>query len=93
MSDVNNNKIEVIQAIERLRRAMARNPDVLLVCAAAEAQLAPAVQAMTDDKVKMAYNIYMRQAMRKHRAKKRLPASGPVEPGNSVGKGRETDQS
>lgn len=61
------NTNELLAAIGRLRRTMPRNPDVMMVCEAAEKS---AVTVSADGKVKPKFdrNTYQRELMRKRRA-------------------------
>jgi hypothetical protein len=60
-----NDPSEVLLAIARVRRAMPRNPDVMLVCSELEARLVTVTA--TEIKPKFDRNAYQREYMRKRR--------------------------
>ncbi len=59
--------IELTKTIQRVRRAMPRNPDVMAICDAAEKSLI--VKSETDANPKFDRGAYQREYMRKRRAK------------------------
>jgi hypothetical protein len=70
-------KVEFVQLAAKLRRDMPRNRDVMALCGEAErlaaVSNAPKVVSndLSKDKLRAAYNQYMREKMRECRAKKK----------------------
>ena len=63
---------ELMQVISRVRRAMPRNADVMIICEALEAHLTPAAELTailpSMEKVPFDKKAYQRELMRKRRA-------------------------